>query len=98
MDPCTHGQFGDENVTAFGEQYGCLCRDHFDVRVSLHHLLYPGQGELMELVVVGFILEVIDGLLPISRQNVAIAAIESLTDLKHVSLCLCRSQVGGYPH
>ena len=52
----------------------------------------------MELVVVGFILEVVDGLLPIGRQNVAIVAIESLTDLKHVSLCLCRSQVEGYPH
>ena len=52
----------------------------------------------MELVIVGFILEVVDGLLPIGRQNVAIVAIESLTDLKHVSLCLCRSQIEGYPH
>ena len=52
----------------------------------------------MELVVVGFILEVVDGLLPIGRQNVAIISIESLTDLDLVSLCLWESQFGDYIH
>ena len=46
----------------------------------------------MELVVVGFIFEVVNGLLPICRQNVAIVAIESLTDLERVSLWSCGCQ------
>ncbi len=36
----------------------------------------------MELVVVGLIFEVVDGLLPICRQNIAIVAIKTLTDLR----------------
>ncbi len=36
----------------------------------------------MNLVVVGFILEIADGLLPICRQDVAVIAIETLTDLQ----------------
>lgn len=39
----------------------------------------------MELVVVGFILEMIDSLLPIRRQNITIAAIKPLTNLEIMS-------------
>lgn len=36
----------------------------------------------MELVVVCLIFEAVDGLLPISRQNIAIVATEALADLE----------------
>ena len=35
----------------------------------------------MDFIVMGVVFEVIDGLLPICRQNVPVIAIESLTDL-----------------
>ncbi len=40
----------------------------------------------MELVVVGFILKVIDSLLPIGRQNITIVAIKPLTNLELMSV------------
>ena len=40
----------------------------------------------MELVVVGFILKMIDSLLPIGRQNITIAAIKPLTNLELMSV------------
>lgn len=36
----------------------------------------------MEFVIVGLIFEVVDGLLPICRQDVAVVAIKTLTDLR----------------
>ena len=36
----------------------------------------------MELVVVGFIFEAVDGLLPVSCQNIAVVATEALADLE----------------
>ena len=36
----------------------------------------------MELVVVSFVFEAVDGLLPISCQNIAVVATESLADLE----------------
>ena len=35
----------------------------------------------------GLILQMIDSLLPIRRQNITIVAIKPLTDLDHVSSC-----------
>ena len=40
----------------------------------------------MELVVVGFILKMIDSLLPIGRQNITIGAIKPLTNLEMMSV------------
>ena len=42
----------------------------------------------MELVVVGFILEMIDSLLPIRRQNITIVAIKPLTNLETMSVII----------
>lgn len=36
----------------------------------------------MELIVVGFIFETVDGLLPISCQNIAVVATKALADLE----------------
>ena len=43
----------------------------------------------MKLVVMGLIFETVNGLLPISRQNIAVVAIEALANLKARQL-LCR--------
>ena len=79
--PCPHGQFSDEDVTALCKQYWGFRRYHLDIRISLHDLLDSSQRKLMEFVIVRVILEGVDSLLPIGRQDVAVVAIEPLTDL-----------------
>lgn len=39
VDPCAHGQLGDEDVAALGEEDGRLGRDHLHLRVGLHDFL-----------------------------------------------------------
>ena len=65
MDPGAHGEFGDENVAAFGEEDGRFGRDHLYFWVGFHDLFDSGEGELVdfEIVTVGF--EVVDCLLPV---------------------------------
>lgn len=65
MYPGAHGELRDEDVAALGEQDGRLGRDHLNLWVRLHDLLDTGKGELMQLVVVGVRLEVVDYLLPV---------------------------------
>lgn len=43
----------------------------------------------MELVVVRLIFEAVDSLLPISRQDIAVVAIEALADLEARQLLRC---------
>ena len=52
MDPCPHGQLRDEDVTALGKQDGRFRGYHLHLGVCFHHLLYAGQGQLVDLVVV----------------------------------------------
>lgn len=81
MYPGAHGQFGDEDVAALGEEDGRLGRNHLDLRVGLHHLLDPGQGQLVLLVVMRVIFERVDRLLPIRGENIPVIALETLVDL-----------------
>lgn len=81
MNPRAHGQFGDKDIASLGEEDGCFSRDHLDFGVRLHDLLDSCQGQLMELVVVGIILEVVDSLLPISRQNFLVVALKTLMNV-----------------
>lgn len=87
VDPCSHGELGDEDVAPLGEQDGSLGRNHLHLRIGLHDLLDPGQGQLVDFIVMGLGLESMDGLLPVSGQNIAIIADEALIDLSdHQSL------------
>ena len=81
MDPSPHGEFGDEDVATLGEQDGRLSRDHLDLGVGLHDLLNPGQRQRLLLVIVGAILERLDGMMPIGGENITIIAVETLVDL-----------------
>ena len=65
MDPSAHGELRDEDVAAFGEENGCFGGDHFNIGVGFHDFFYARQGQLVQFVVVGFGLEVVDGLLPV---------------------------------
>lgn len=74
MDPRTHGELGDEGLARFGEDYGCLSRDHLDFGVGLHDLLDARERELVDLVVVVFRLEHGHDLLPVGVEDVAVVA------------------------
>lgn len=65
VDPGAHGEFGDEDVAAFGEEDGRFGGDHFDFGVGLHDFFDARQGELVDFEVVGVGLEVVDCLLPV---------------------------------
>ena len=65
VDPGAHGELGDEDIAAFGEQDGGFGGDHLDVRVGFHDFLDAREGKLVELVVVRFGFEVVDRLLPV---------------------------------
>ncbi len=84
MNPGTHGELGDEDITTFGEKDGGFCRYHLDFWVGLHDLLNASEGQLVDFEVMRLGLEVIDSLLPISGQNVSGWASESLVDLLRV--------------
>jgi hypothetical protein len=77
-DPGAHGQFGDEGLAGFGEDYRRLGGDHLDFWIGLHDFLDTGKRELVDLVVVVFRLERSDDLLPISVEDVASAGIKAL--------------------
>lgn len=81
MYPGTHGQLGDEDVAAFGEENGCFCRDHLHLWICLHDLLYPCQREMVLLVIVVGGLELGDLLLPVGVEYVAVIARKSLINL-----------------
>lgn len=90
VDPCAHSKLRNEDITALGEQYRRLGANHLDLRVRLHDLLYTGEGQLVELVVVGVALEVVDCLLPVCREDVLVLAIEALVNIcprARVELC-----------
>lgn len=89
MNPCAHRELRDEDVAPFGEQDRGFSRDHFHIRISLHDLFDSGQWKLVDLVIMGIIFEAVDGLLPISCQNIAIVAIEALADLEARQLLRC---------
>ena len=84
MDPSPHGQLGDEDIATLGKEDRSLSRDHLNIGIGLHNLLYPGQGELVHLVVVLVILEVMDGLLPVGCQDILVVPGETLM---HIGPC-----------
>ena len=81
MDPGPHRQLGDEDVASLGKQYRRFGRDHLDLWIGLHDLFYPREWQLMQLVVVRFILENVDDLLPVGGEDVAIVAMQTLVYL-----------------
>lgn len=85
MDPRAHGQFGDEDVAALGEQNRCLRGDHLDLRVRFHHLLDTSERQLMYLVVMVIRFQMIDDMLPIGRQDIACRPLEALVYLRRVN-------------
>lgn len=88
VDPGAHCELCDEDVAAFGEKDGSFCRNHLDFRVCFHDFFDSGEGELMDFEVVVVCLEVIDGLLPVGRQDFAGGACQTLVDLKRISQVL----------
>lgn len=81
VDPSAHSELGDEYVATFRKEYWCFSGDHFDLRIGLHDFLYPRQWQLVELVVVFFIFELVDGLLPVSCEDVAVVTVQTLGNL-----------------
>jgi len=65
VDPGAHGELGDEDIAAFGEEDGGFGRDHLHFGVGLHDLLDSGQRKLVDLEIMVVSLEVIDCLLPV---------------------------------
>ena len=81
MDPGSHGELRDEDIASLGKKDGGLSRDHLDLWVRFHDLLYPSERELVKLVVMSVALEMVDGVLPIRRQDILVLACESLVHL-----------------
>lgn len=86
MDPGPHRQLGDEDVTALGEQDGGFGGDHLDLGIGLHDFLDSSKRELVNFVVVVVCLEVVDDVLPVSRQDIASCALQTLVHLNCVSV------------
>lgn len=87
VDPGAHGQLSDEDITTLGEEDGGLGGDHLDFGVSLHDLLDAREGQLVDLVIMGVVLKVVDGVLPVGGQDVLVLAGEALVSLhRRVSL------------
>lgn len=84
MDPCAHGELGDEDIATFREEDWCLSRYHLHIWVCLHNLLDSRQWQLVEFVVmiVGF--EVVDYLLPVGRKDITIVTLQTLIYLWQV--------------
>lgn len=81
MDPSSHRKLSDKDIAALSEEDRRLCGDHLDVGIGLHDLLDAREGQLVQLVVVGFGLEVVDSLLPVGGQDVAVVAYKALVYL-----------------
>jgi hypothetical protein len=82
VNPCAHRQFGDEYVASLSKENRSFGGDHLNLGVSFHDFLYSRQGQLMHFVVMGIALQVIDGVLPICRQDVLVLPRKTLVDLK----------------
>lgn len=82
MNPGSHGELRDEYVAALGEEDGRFGGYHLDFGIGLHDLFDASEGQLMNLVVVRVALQVADGLLPVSRQDVLVLACEALVNLE----------------
>lgn len=95
MNPCTHGQLGDEDVATFGKQDWGFRRYHLDLGIRFHNLLDACQWQLMNLVIVSLSLQIGNGLLPIGRQDVPILAMESLADLRQLSVSALALSLNG---
>jgi hypothetical protein len=78
MYPGAHRQLGDEYIAALRKQYRRFGGDHFHLGIRLHDLLYPSERELVNLVVVFFILEGIDDMLPERGQDITVVAVQAL--------------------
>jgi len=74
MDPRSHSQLCNEDIASLGKQDRRLRRNHFYLRVSLHHFLYACQGQLMDFVVMVIRFKMINSVLPICGQDVARSA------------------------
>lgn len=95
MNPGAHCELGDENIATLGKKNWSLGGDHLDFRIGLHDLLYPSQGQLMQLVVMVVAFQVVDGLLPISCQDVLVLSSQALVDLRGASVSwACHASVG----
>ena len=81
VDPRSHGEFCNENVTSLGEQDGSFGRNHFDFGVRFHDFFDARQRQRMNLVIVVLIFQRVDCLLPICGQNFAIVAGQTLANL-----------------
>lgn len=87
MNPGAHSKLSDKYVAAFRKEYGCFGGNHFDFGVGLHDFLYPCQWQLVEFVVVFFIFELIDGLLPVRCEDVAVMTVQTLRNLRLHQYC-----------
>ena len=81
MNPGSHGELCDEDVATLGKKDRGLSRDHLDLWICLHDLLYPSKRQLVKLVVMSVALEMVDGVLPIRCQDILVLACESLVHL-----------------
>lgn len=81
VDPRPHRELGDEDITSLGEENRRFSRNHLHLRVCFHDLLDSCQGELVDLIVMIVILEMIDNVLPIRRQNISRLSCQSLAHL-----------------
>ena len=81
MDPRSHRQFCNEDVAAFREEDRSFGANHFHLRIGFHDLLDACKGKLVDFVVVGFVLELRDLVLPVGHQYVLVGAGEALRDL-----------------
>ena len=67
MDPRSHRQFRDEDIATFREEDGSFGADHFHFGIGFHNLFDAREGELVDLVVVGFGFKLGDLVLPVGH-------------------------------
>lgn len=87
VNPSAHSKLGDEYVAALCKEYRCFGGYHFDFGIGLHDFLYPCQWQLVKLVVVFFIFELVDGLLPVRCEDVAVVTVQPLRNLQIHQYC-----------
>lgn len=97
VNPGAHGELGDEDIAAFGEEDWRFSRDHLNFWISLHDLLDSREGQLVQFVVMLVRLQLCDLLLPVCVEDVAVVAIETLVDLRSLvngAMCACADGEG----
>lgn len=82
MNPGTHCQLRDEDIAAFGKKDGSFSGDHFHFWIGFHDLLDTRQRKLVNFEVMGVCFEMVDGLLPICRKDLARRSSQTLVDLE----------------